>query len=363
MDFTLSESQTLLQDATRRLVADHGDTADIWQRMAELGLLGIGIDEVYGGTGGDFHDHAIVLEILGGGLVRSAYIPTVVVAARLISLYGNEAQRAAYLPKIVAGELTLALANAETASFEPPEHISARAEPNAGGYRINGTKPVVIGADTADIILVAARTGGGSETRDGLSLFLVPTNAEGLTRLSFPIVDSNGAADVALEDVTVGAEALLGPEGAGAALIDIATDRTVAALCCDAVGTMTALNALTLEYLKTRVQFGRPIGKFQVLQHRMVDMSVAEEMARSMAIYAADEADGDDPAIRGRAVSAAKSKIGEEARTVGQEAIQLHGGIGMTDEYSAGHYFKRLTAFEMSCGSSDAHAERYAKLK
>ncbi|MDA0239789.1 MAG: acyl-CoA dehydrogenase family protein [Proteobacteria bacterium] len=362
MDFTLTESQSLLRDAATRLVADHGDAPDIWQRMAALGLLGIGIDEAHGGTGGGFHDHAVVLEALGGGLVRSVYIPTVVVGAHLISTAGTDAQQAVLLPKIVAGEMTVAVANAESASFEPCERIGTQADRIAGGYRLSGVKPVVMGADTADVIIVSARTGGGPGGREGLSLFLVATDTAGMVRHGYPIVDGNGAADIAMDGVALGAETLLGTEGEAASLIDLATDRTAAALCCDAVGAMAALNALTLEHLKTRVQFGRPIGKFQILQHRMVDMTIAEEMARSMAVYGADEADGDERVARGKAVSAAKSKIGDCARTVGQGSIQLHGGIGMTDDYAAGDYFKRLTAFEMLAGNSEDHLERYAFL-
>lgn len=362
MDFTPTESQSLLRDAATRLVADHGDAPDIWQRMADLGLLGIGIDEAHGGTGGGFHDHAVVLEVLGGGLVRSVYIPAVVVGAHLISTAGTNAQKAALLPKIVAGETIVAMANSESASFEPCERIETQADRDKDGFRLSGKKTVVIGGDAADIFIVSARTSGATGDRDGLSLFLVPANAAGLTRYGYPIVDGNCAADIVLDGVTLGAESLLGTEGQAAALIDMATDRTAAALCCDAVGAMAALNALTLEHLKTRVQFGRPIGKFQILQHRMVDMSIAEEMARSMAVYVADEADGGDRVTRGKAASAAKSKIGDCARTVGQGSIQLHGGIGMTDEYAAGHYFKRLTAFEMLAGNSEDHLERFAAL-
>ena len=346
---------------SERLAADHGGAEDFWQRMAALGLLGIGIDEAHGGSGGDFHDHALVLEALDRRLVRVPYMPTVILGAGLISAAGSDAQKSEQLPKIVAGECKLAFAHAEGPSFEPPDHIETRAVAADGGSRLTGAKRVVFGSDDADIFIVSALT-SDDDGSAGLSLFLVPAAAEGLTIRGFPMVDGTGAADINLEGIVVDGDALLGPAGGAAALVVHAIDRAAAALCCAAVGSMAALNALTLDYLKTRVQFGRPIGKFQVLQHRMVDMAIAEDMARSMAIYAAEGADAADPAIRAKSVSAAKSKIGEAARTIGQGAIQLHGGIGVTEEYSAGRYFKRLTAFEMSFGSSDDHLDRYAAL-
>lgn len=338
------------------------DMPGFWERIAELGLLGVGIDEAYGGTGGNFIDRSLVLEAFGRGLVTEPYIASAVVCADLVAEAGSTAQKDTILSGIVDGSRKLAFAHGETGSFEPAASIQTVAEKSGDGYRINGNKMVVIGGDAADTFIVSARLGAGTSPAKELSLFLVSANAPGVSVRRYPTVDGTGAADVALRDVSVGPADILGIAGKAAAHIDRALDRAIAAYCCAAIGTMSALNALTLDYLKTRKQFGRTIGSFQVLQHRMVDMTIAEELAKSMAIYAADQADNSNAGERTKAMSAAKAQIGEAARTIGHGAIQLHGGIGLTDEYSASHYFKRLTAFELSFGGTNEHLTRYATL-
>ncbi len=380
MDFSLSESQSLIRDTAERLVRErydfgakrkaleavskssNRDMPGFWQEIAELGLLGVGIDEAYDGTGGTFGDLAVVLEAFGRGLVTEPYIATVVLCADIVAAVGNAKQKERILPKIVGGSLKLAFAHAESGSFEEPTAIRTRADKDGAGYRLNGAKTLVVGGDAADLFIVSSRMESGSPSSNAMSLFLIAADAPGLSVRRYPTVDGSGAADIQLRDVSVSADDLIGAPDSALPQIERALDRAIAAHCCSAIGTMNALNQLTLEYLKTRNQFGRPIGSFQVLQHRMVDMTIAEEMAKSMAIYAADQADNGNAAERTKAMSAAKAQIGDAARTVGQGAIQLHGGIGMTDEYSAGHYFKRLTAFELSFGGTNEHLARFARL-
>jgi alkylation response protein AidB-like acyl-CoA dehydrogenase len=238
--------------------------------------------------------------------------------------------------------------------------VETSARRNGGGYVLAGHKAVALGADSAGTLIVAARTGGATTDRDGVSLFLVDRTAPGVTIHSYATIDDRRAGEVMLETVSVGGDALLGPLDGGLPHLEAAIDRGAAALCCEAVGAMSALNALTLDYLKTRQQFGRPIGKFQVLAHRMADMVMAEQQARSMAILAAEHANSTDAAARAKAVSAAKVQIGSSGQIVGRGAIQLHGGIGMTMEYSGGHYFRRLTAIEMMFGDQAYHLARFA---
>jgi alkylation response protein AidB-like acyl-CoA dehydrogenase len=376
MDFALTETQHLLQDTANRLVRERysfeqrkqilasptGGSPELWASFAELGLLGIEIEERFGGSGGDFHDLAVVLDAFGRGLVAEPFVPTVVMGAGLVSRAGSEAQKSAILPGVADGTLKLALAYGERRSRYSPNHVETTATAEGDSYVLSGEKTVVLGGDAADHLIVSARTAGKTTDRDGISLFLVERGAAGGAIRGYPTVDGTRAAEVALTGVRVPKTSLLGGEGQGLALIEYAVDRGTAALCNEAIGVMTALNELTLEYIKTRVQFGRPIGKFQVLQHRMVDMEMALEQAKSMAVLAASHAEDSDPRSRAKAVSAAKVQIGKSGQVVGRGAIQLHGGIGMTDEYSASHFFKRLTAIEICFGDIDHHLARFAAL-
>ncbi|MGB8843412.1 MAG: acyl-CoA dehydrogenase family protein [Aliidongia sp.] len=376
MNFDLTDTQRMLQDTAARLVRERysfeergrilaspdGFSREIWALFAELGLLGIEIAEEYGGIGGDFQDLAIVLDAFGHGLVVEPFIPTVVLGAGLISAVGTPEQKDEILPKLAAGQLFMALAHGEAKSRYSLAHVETKAQRSDDGYILSGAKAVVLGGDCADIFIVSARTSGATTDSTGISLFLVERGSPGLEIRGYPNVDGTRAAELTLEGVHVRAAQLLGTEGDAYALIEHAVDRGIAALCAEAIGVMAALNDITLDYLKTRTQFGVPIGSFQVLQHRLVDLFVAQEQAASLAILAADRANSTDSTDRRRAVSAAKVLIGRSGRLIGQESIQLHGGIGLTKEYNAGHYFKRLTIIDRTFGDTDYHLTRFAAL-
>jgi alkylation response protein AidB-like acyl-CoA dehydrogenase len=376
MEFALNETQVLLRDTAARLVRDRygfeprkkilatprGFSDELWSEYAALGLLGVEIDEDLGGSGGTFADLAVVLEAFGRGLVVEPYLPTVVLGAGLIARAGNAVQKEALLQPLAAGECKLALAYGEPNARYSLNHVETTARPDGAGYLLNGHKAVVLGADSADWLIIAARTSGAATDRAGISLFLAERKTPGLDIRAYPNIDDRRAAEVALEAVRLPAQALLGAAGEGLPHLEAAIDRGAAALCCEAVGAMAALNEVTLDYLKTRTQFGRPIGKFQVLAHRMADMVMAEQQARSMAILAAEQANSRDAAARAKAISAAKVQIGISAQIVGRGAIQLHGGIGLTMEYVAGHYFRRLTAIEMMFGDQAYHLARFASV-
>lgn len=372
MDFSVTETQDMLRDSVSRLLRERftfddrkkaiaaGDHGALWRAYAELGLFGVEISEAHGGIGGGFADLAIVLEAMGRGLTIDPYMPTVLLGAALVQRAGSEAQQARLLPAVAEGGLKIALAHSEATARYETARIAASARPVGGGYVLDGVKALALGGDVADVFIVAARTSGDVADSDGITLFLVDANAPGVRARGYALMDDRSAADVTLEAVRVDADAVLGAVGQGLSLLDWALDRGAAGACCEAVGAMAALNEITTEYLKTRNQFGRPIGKFQVLQHRLADMVMAEQQARSMAYLAIDAAQNEDAAARAQAVSAAKAQIGLAARVVGRGAIQLHGGIGMTMEYVAGHYFRRLTTLEKMFGDIDHHLTRYA---
>ena len=374
MNFDLSEEQRLLDEMARRLVeteygfekrkayaaAPEGFSRAMWRRYAELGLLGLPFPEAYGGSGGSPVELMIVMQALGRGLVLEPYVETVVLAGSLLLLAGSEAQKRALLPEIAAGRLMPALAHGEERSRYRLEHVETRARRNDGRYRLDGRKAVVAAADSADLFIISARRAGGPTEAEGLSLFLVDRTARGLSLTSHPTVDGRRAAELTLDGVEVGEDALLGAPERALPAVEQAIDRATAAVCAEAAGIMETLNRATLDYVKTRRQFGVPLGSFQVLQHRLVDMAIEQEQATSMALLAALSVDSEQPEERRRAVSAAKAFTGRAGRFVGEQAIQLHGGIGMTDEYAVGHYVKRLLAIGRSFGDADYHLERFA---
>lgn len=374
MDFTLTETQRMLAETTDRLVRERygfkdrkkiiagpdGFSRPMWATFAELGLTGLGIAEEHDGLGGSLGDIAVVAETFGRALVVEPFMPTMVLGAGTLGFAGSDAQRADILPRVVTGALFLALAHGEPKSRYTLCHVETRAAADGGDHLLTGAKAVVLGGDAADYFLVSARTDGATTDQHGISLFLVPRDAAGLTIRSYPNIDGTRAADLSLDRVRVPASARIGQLGQGLPIVTHAIERAIAYLCAEAVGAMQALNALTLDYLKTRTQFGVPIGSFQVLQHRMVDMEVALEQARSMAILACDRADDQHPRERTRAVSAAKVQIGRSGRLIGQSSVQMHGGIGITDEYAGGHYFKRLTLIDRTFGDADHHLTRFA---
>ncbi len=374
MDFQLSEEQQLLADSVRRLFDNNydfesrkkivasaqGSSEDTWAKLAEFGLLGLPLSEDSGGFGGGANDLIPVMEAIGEALVLEPFAPTIAMA-RLVERAGSPAQRDALLGSVVEGSCRLALACTEPGSRYDQTAIAASARRDGEGWVLDGGKINVIGAPQAHQLIVSARTSGKPGEADGVSLFLVPANAGGLTQKTYRTQDSLRAADITLTGVKLGADALIGTAGQGLAALDEALDFVSALLCAEAVGAMKFACDTTLEYLKTRKQFGVPIGAFQALQHRMVDMYICTEQSRSITYLACARVDGGtDAAERRRVVAAARVKIAEAARQVGQEAIQLHGGMGMTLEMKVSHTFKRLTMISQAFGDADYFIERFA---
>ncbi|MBM3568577.1 MAG: pimeloyl-CoA dehydrogenase small subunit [Alphaproteobacteria bacterium] len=376
MDLSLSEEQQLLKDQverfareayafeTRRRVlrSEAGFEPAHWKQFAELGWLGVAFAEADGGLGGGPVETGIIMEAFGRGLVLEPFLPNVVLGGGALALAGDDAQKKALLPDLIAGKTKLALAYAERQSRYDLADCLTQAAADGGGFVVSGHKAVVYGGNLADHFVVVARTKGNQRAKTGLSLFLVPRTAKGLTVRGYRTVDGLGAADLALDKVRVEKSAVLGPLDGGLALLERVVDHGIAAICSEAVGAMAVLTDMTVQYSKTRKQFGRPIGGFQVLQHRMVDMTIAVEEARSMALYGTLHLDERNAKTRKRALSATKVQIGRSARLVGQEAVQIHGGMGMTDELAVGHYFKRLTMIDVAFGNADWHQRRFADL-
>ncbi|MCB9930926.1 MAG: acyl-CoA dehydrogenase family protein [Alphaproteobacteria bacterium] len=377
MDFELTDEQRQLQDSVARFVQDNysfeqrraivatdaGFSEDHWKQMAELGWLGLALPEDHGGIGLGPVETMILMEEFGKGLVAEPYLATVVLGAGAVVHGGSDAQKNALLPAVAEGKLKLALGFAERQSRYNLADVATTAKPlRDGTFTLNGMKGVVFGAPAADKIIVSARTSGGPRDADGISLFIVDKGQAGVTVRGYPTADGLRAGEVTLENVEVGQDAMIGGMGEGLPVLEKVIDYAIAAIAAEATGAMSHLNDMTLEYIKTREQFGQPIGKFQVLQHRMVDMFIAHEEAKSMAMMAAMRVEEDDSAERKKAMSAAKVQIGKSGRYVGQQAIQLHGGIGMTDEYAAGHYFKRLTMVDRTFGDVDFHLKRFSDL-
>jgi pimeloyl-CoA dehydrogenase small subunit len=377
MDFDLNDEQRQLKDSLERLLAaNYGDlnkrlsymkepkgySGALWKHYADLGLLAVPFAEEHGGLGQGLTETMIIAEAFGRALAIEPYFATVVLAGGALRHSGNSAQLNALVPAIVEGKLTVALAHQERqARYDIADTATTARSDGKGGFTLEGEKNVVLHGDCADKLIVTARVSGGRADRSGIGLFLIDGTASGVTRRGYPTQDGMRAADVTLSAVRVGPDAVLAGADKGLAVVEHVVDEAIAALAAEAVGAMAALHELTVEYLKTRKQFGVPIGSFQVLQHRAVDMLTAVEQARSMAYFATMMAAEPEPRERRKAMSAAKVQIGRSARLVGQEAIQLHGGIGMTMEYKAGHYFKRLTTIEMAFGDADHHLRELAR--
>jgi pimeloyl-CoA dehydrogenase small subunit len=378
MDFDLNDEQRQLKDSVDRLLADtYGDLAvrmgymkepkgykpALWQQYAELGLLGVPFAEEHGGLGQGLTETMIIAEAFGRALAIEPYLATVVLAGGVLRHAGNAALLKKLVPAVVEGKLTLALAHQERqARFDLADVATTARADGKGGYTLEGEKVVVLAGDSADKLIVTARVSGSRADRSGIGLFLVDARANGVTRRGYPTQDGQRAADMTLSAVRVGPEAVVAGPDKGLQVLEHATDEAIAALSAEAVGAMAGLHELTVDYLKTRKQFGVPIGSFQVLQHKAVDMLTALEEARSMAFYATMMAAEPNATERRKAIAAAKVQIGRSARFVGETAIQLHGGIGMTMEYKAGHYFKRLTMIDMAFGDSDHHLRELTKM-
>ena len=369
MDFDFKEEQLQFADAlkrwagrdygfdTRRAIihSPQGTSDAAWNMLAELGMLALPVPEEQGGFSGTAVDMFVVMQELGRALVVEPYLATVL-GAEFLRLGGGHGD---LLEQVAAGSLKLACALGERQSRHDMSDIATSATADAGGYRISGVKKVVLHGAEAGSLVVSARSSGAQRGQDGISLFVVAADAPGVTVTGYRTIDGLRAADIRFDNVQVPASALVGAAGAGWDVLEAALDYGAALLCAEALGAMEALFADTLEYLKTRQQFGAPIGKFQALQHRMADMYIHLEQARSMALLAAVKLGSADAGERRRAVAAAKYRVGQAAKFVGQQAVQLHGGMGVTDELPAAHYFKRLATIELTLGDSDHHLARF----
>lgn len=374
MDFIFSEEQQMLRDsiqkyisrdyrfeARKAIVASAQGFSDVvWAQFADMGLLGVAFGEAHGGFGGTAVDAMLVMTELGRGMVVEPYFSTVVLGGNLVDLGGSEAQKQAILGAVAQGKLLLAAALGEPNARYELNCVETTAKRAGADFLLNGHKAVVLHGESADKLIVSARTAGGAREAMGISLFLVDAKAAGVQAQGYRTIDGMRAAEIRLTNVRVGVDAVLGEVDAALPLIERAAEFAVSALCAEAVGAMEALNAQTFEYLKTRQQFGRPIGSFQALQHRAVDMMIHCELSRSMAYLAAVKVQSEDASERRRTVSAAKIQIGRSGRAISQEAIQLHGGMGVSNELAVGHYAKRLTMINATLGDVDYHFERFA---
>jgi pimeloyl-CoA dehydrogenase small subunit len=374
MNFELSEEQTLLAETIKRFVATHynfdarakimaspaGHSEDVWAAIAEMGLLGLPFDEAHGGFGGTTVDVMLVMEAIGEGLLVEPYLATVGLGGRFVARAGTKAQAERILPELIQGKHTLAFAHTEPGARYDLREVGLRARRSGDGYTLDGDKRMVLHGGGADTLVVSARSAGAGTDAAGITLFLVPRTVPGVSVKEYRTLDNLRTADVRFTGVRVGAEALLGREGEGYPVIEEVVDYATALLCAEAVGAIRYANEATLEYLKTRRQFGVPIGSFQALQHRMVDMMISYEQARSMSYLACVKVDTADADERRRIVSAAKIKIADAARHVSQEAVQLHGGMGMTEELKISHTFRRLTMLAQTFGDAEHHLERFA---
>ncbi|MEX3898677.1 acyl-CoA dehydrogenase family protein [Paraburkholderia sp. BR10954] len=374
MDFDFTDEQRMLKDSVERLVKDEygfeqrakylaepdGFSRALWARYADMGLLGLSFDEEYGGSNCGPVETMIVMEALGRGLAVEPYLATVVLGGGFVRLGGNAAQRAAILPQIAQGELQMAFAHSEAQSRYDLADVATTARRDADGWVLDGAKRVVLHGGSADLLVVSARVSGGRRARDGIGLFVVSGDAAGVTRHSYPTQDRLRAADIELSGVRVADSDVLGVAGAALPLIEAVVAHAIAAVSAEAVGAMAAAHEETVEYLKVRKQFGVPIGSFQALQHRAVDMLVMVEQARSMALFATMMSEEPDAAERDRSMSAAKVQIGRSGRFVGQQGVQLHGGIGMTEECKIGHYLRRLSVIDIQFGSTEHHLTQLA---
>ena len=374
MDFDLSDDQRLLADSVARLMADRygfaarkgylerpgGWSGEMWARYAELGLLGVNFAEEHGGFGGGPVEVMLVMQELGRALALEPYLATVVLGGTAVRLAGSAAQQAAILPAIAEGRLKLAFAHGERGARYDLSDVQTTAKRSPGGWVLDGAKSVVSHGDSADQLVVSARIRGGRDDPDGIGLFLVDADADGLARRGYALRDETRAAEISLTNVAVPDGAVLGEPGAAFATITRVVEAGIAAMGAEVVGAMETMQSMTLEYSRTREQFGKPIGANQVVQHRLSETLMALEQGRSMAMLATISVDEPDAGERARSISMAKVGYGQAARFVSQQAIQLHGGIGMTEEYAVGHYFRRAMVIEHTFGDTAYHLARLA---
>ncbi|MNQ55224.1 Acyl-CoA dehydrogenase fadE12 [compost metagenome] len=376
MDFKLSEEQQMLQDTAARLVRDtygfehreqfresaQGFSGEFWQQLGELGLTTVPFAEAYGGFGGNGVDVMLVAQELGRGLCLEPWLHSVIFAGGLVEQLGSAAQKSELLPQVANAQLQLAVAIDEPQSHYQLHDVQTRAVAVNGGWSLSGHKSLVVGGQSAGLILVSARVAGDERDEAGISLFLVDPASAGISIREYPTMDGRRACDLFLDNVFVSCAAVLGMDGQALDALRYQQGRAIAAQCAEAVGSMEATCALTLDYLKTRKQFGQVIGKFQVLQHRMVDMHIELDQATSMAMLAACVADEPDSPERSRTLAAAKYIVCRAARYVADQGIQLHGGIGLTWEYVLSHNAKHLLMVARQFGDDDHHLQEYSAL-
>ena len=375
MDFTFNEEQSLIQDQVDQFVqkeydwetrqslsnSELGFGEDNWKKFAELGWLGISVSEDSGGFGGSAIESMLIMEAFGKGLVVEPFLETVIMAGGLIDDHGSDQQKSSFLEPAIAGEMHLALAYAEPQSRFNLSDVVTEAKADGDNFIINGYKSVVMNGPSADQIIVSARTSGTQLDENGISLFIIDTNASGLDKTNYKTVDGRRASDLTFENVSVSKENLIGDQDKGFEILDSAIDKAILAISAEAVGAIEVLYKTTVEYTKTREQFGTAIGKFQVLQHRMVDMFMEYEQCKSL-LYMATMKHEEKAEDAKKAISGLKYQVGKAGKFIGQQAVQLHGGMGVTDELNVGHYFKRLTTVGTIFGNTDYHLKKYTSL-
>ena len=376
MDFSFSDEQTLLRESVSRFItndygfesrqkhsrSDAGYSPENWQTFAELGWLGVPFSENHGGFGGGAVETMLMMEEFGKGLVVEPYLATVVACGSALNGFGSEDQKSSFIPEIIDGSKLWALAFAEPQGRFNLADLTTTATASNGSYLLSGHKSVVINGPNANFFIVSVRTSGEQRDETGVSLFIIPSDAKGLSRRDYPTVDGQRASELILDNVELDEASRLGEEGQGLNILQQAIDFATLAIGSEAVGCMEVLYKDTVEYCKNREQFGQPIGKFQVLQHRMVDMFMEHEQSKSLMFMAAMRWDEGYGAEAQKAVSAFKVQVGKSGKFVGQSAVQLHGGMGMTDELNIGHYFKRLTIIDTMFGNVDHHLKRFGSL-
>ncbi len=372
MDFEPSDDQRLLLESVSRMLADNysfaqrktyiaqpeGWSPAIWSQFAELGLLGLPFPEQYGGYGGGAQETMLVMQAFGKALVVEPFFPTVVLGGTAIMTAGTDAQKQAILPAIAEGSLKMAFAHSERQARYDLTDVVTTAKRDGSAWLLDGSKTVVAHGDSADKLVVSARTSGDRYDADGITLFLVDANAQGVAHRGYVTRDETRAADISLSNVRV--TEVLGEVGKGLAIVEKIVEAGIAATAAETVGAMEAMNDMTLEYSKTRVQFGQPIGTYQVVQHRLADMFMTQEQGRSMAMLATMSLDNTDKVERAHDLAMAKVGVGQAGRYVSQSAVQMHGGIGMTEEYAVGHYFRRCMVIERLFGDPAYYLHRLA---
>ena len=375
MDFTFNEEQTLIQDQVDQFVqkeydwetrqslsnSELGFGEDNWKKFADLGWLGISVSEDSGGFGGSAIESMLIMEAFGKGLVVEPFLETIIMAGGMIDDNGSDEQKSSILEPVISGQMHLAIAYAEPQSRFNLADVVTEAKEDGDNYVLNGYKSVVMNGPSADKIIVSARTSGSQFDESGISLFIVDSNAEGLNKTNYKTVDGRRASDLTLENVKVSKSDLIGNPDSGLTILESAIDKAILAISAEAVGAMEVLYKTTVEYCKTREQFGTAIGKFQVLQHRMVDMFMEYEQCKSL-LFMATMKHEEGASDAKKAISGLKYQVGKAGKFIGQQAVQLHGGMGVTDELNVGHYFKRLTTVGTIFGNTDYHLKKYTSL-